>query len=538
MSVRPLLFASAIGLAVGIAAGGITLPPSGGPQVGDLPRASRGIYPIAAVPDATVRLAFPGDDGRIARIFSALQQPVRLLQCFELHEALQHLTAEELPALVKHAESSPEKARLDLLGALLERWFELDPSAAQAWARTSSMDWNTIQLWGRADPEGAFRAAAESEEQWDFNLLVASLKGLWGKDVAAQYAKARTLPPGRLRDSVLSHLIVAWAGQDPSAAYASLEELPVGNRREQARYDVLQQWAAREPAGALAMLGELLPTLKAGAMGNAYVTNTVERMARENPQLALDWLTGIPPEFRTQPAIAAAGQWARKEPIPALEWCLANGVEITRPRYSGQTWSPSVLEEALQTAPMETLALLEAMPPGANRDRLFECAFIASLQQMEGDGMQGAGWSLYQQLPEEAQILNAIPFGQARAEQGNLEDLGAWVQNFPPGQARSNAVAGAIGAAYFRDPVYGAALLASLTTAADRDAGLRGLVIFVAPAEAATRALEITDAVVQKHVLGSVIVPWLKHDPAATRKWLDGATAVPSAWKQEWLQGR
>lgn len=537
MNVRPLLFASAIGLAVGIAAGGFTPLTGGGREVADLPPAQRGIHPVAAVPDATVRLAFPGDDGRIARVFSAFQQPVRLLQRFELREALQDVTAAELPALVKHAASSSEKARFELLEALVERWFELDPSAAQTWARTSSMDWNTIQLWGRADPEGAFRAAAELDGQWASRLLVVSLEGLCGEDTAAQLAKARTLPPGQLRDNVFSQLIIRRAGQDPSAAYASLEELPVGNRREQARYYVLQQWAGREPAGALAMLGELLPTLKAGAMGNGYVTDAVERIASENPQLVLDWLTGIPPQFRMQPAIAAARQWASKEPIPALEWCLANGVEIARPRYRGPGWQSPVLEEAMKRAPTETFALLEAMPPGADRDRLFECAFVASLQQMEGDGLKGAGWSLFQLLPEEAQILNVTSLGRARAKQGNLEDLGAWVQNFPPGQARSNAVTGAIEAASYRDPVHGTALLASLTTAADRDAGLRGLALF-APAEAASRALEITDAVRQKEVLTGLIVPWLKHDPAATRKWLDGATAVPAAWKQEWLQRR
>ena len=43
--------------------------------------------------DSSLRLAFPGDDGRLGRVFSALQQPIRLRQRFELAEALRGVSA-------------------------------------------------------------------------------------------------------------------------------------------------------------------------------------------------------------------------------------------------------------------------------------------------------------------------------------------------------------------------------------------------------------------------------------------------------------
>src|SRR5206468_3311159 len=128
-----------------------------------------------------------------------------------------------------------------------------------------------------------------------------------------------------------------------------------------------------------------------------------------------------------------------------------------------------------------------------------------------------------------------------RAANGDVGDLAAWAQDFPAGLARSNAIAGAISATRDRDTAQAETLLATVSPGADRDAALRGLTIGQsrsAPAAAADRALGIGDATVRRDVLEAVVLPWLKSDAGASRAWLQGASAIPAEWKQDWLRRR
>jgi len=541
MTTYRYLLPALIGMLAGISAAVVTEPQrqihSGPEPVMALP----GAVSMTGADAEAVRIAFPGDDGRIARLFSALQQPAWLLRYYEVVEALNEIKPHEISAFVRHLESSRGEAKDELFTTLVERWFELDPAAARDWALTSSMEWSTVTAWGRADPAGAFDAAIQSDQSWAPSLLSAAMRADDEKDMRPHLQKVRSLPPGPPRDRLLAPLIVAFVQKDPAAAYAAVEELSTPSARDQARYDVLRQWAREDPAGVLPVLEQMLLTRELGAMGHAYVTEVAQHAGRVNPGLVLRWLENLPSAARVPAGIAVAGDWATKEPIPAVEWCMANGIEITRPRYlgsRGEGWQPPVLELAMRTAPQETLALLNTLPQGADRDRLLECAFVASLKEVKGDHLAGPGWSLYRQLPEEAQIENARVLGIVRARQGEPHEFSDWLQNFPAGAARSNAVTGALADAALRDSVYGKTLLGSLTTPADRDAGLRGMIPFTPPAAAAPLALEISDPQMRKDALEGVVTAWLKKEPAAARDWIDGATAVPTSWKQEWLRNR
>ncbi len=544
MTFRSVLLASVLGLVAGAAAGALSSRNIAGAVRQDVGHAHTNAQRAPAGVDPVLRLAFPSDDGRISRVFSALHQEVRFLRRFELFEALRDLTAEDLPALVKHAESLPRKTGAELLLSLVERWFEVDSNAAKAWVHSSAKDHEVIELWARADPEDAFQTAAGSRERWTFSLLTYALTAMHGNDLAAQAVRVRSLPPGKLRDEATANIMQRWGQQDPVAAYALLDELPQGQARDDARESIMMQWADRDPEAAIAELTNLLPTMKAGILGNPLVSGVAQRIAAKNPRLALEWLSGIPGEFSSLPIIATARDWADKEPVAALEWCLASGVDLTRPQWTGpSSWQPAVLAAAMKSSPEEIFAMLGALPASADRNRLLECAFMESLwhtpKEKLFDADEEMAWGFFDQLGEEAKIAKAALFGQRRAEHGDLTDLGAWAQNFPPGLARSNALAGAIIGAYPRDAARAEALLASVASGADRDAALRGLAEVMgrgAPADAATRALGISNTVVQQDALEGVIVPWLKSDPEASRAWLQTATTVPAAWKQKWLQ--
>ena len=207
--------------------------------------------------------------------------------------------------MMKHAASLSKTASAELLPALAERWFELDPKAAQAWALSTPMESPIIEAWARADPESAYRVATASQAVWADSLLFSALDAVHGKDVAAKIAKAQPLPTGQLRNNVFRGLLYELADQDPAAAYSALDQLPAGPWRENTREEVVNQWAYKDPAGALAALSELLPTLKAGVLGNPLITYIAQRAAEKDPQLALEWLAVFPmsfaPSLRSRP---------------------------------------------------------------------------------------------------------------------------------------------------------------------------------------------------------------------------------------------
>ena len=365
-----------------------------------------------------------GNDERIGRVFSSLQQRVELRRKYELVEALRGLDAKDLAALVKHTESLSKGASFQLLPALLERWFEVDKASATAWMKTAKLDYNLSQLWAKADSEGALaHALASPDEQWGRTLVMQAMRALYGKDPVAKFARAQTFPVGELRDFAISDALATWAAKEPAAAFAAFEKNEFSGPRNDILVMLLINTATKDPDWTLAKITELLPTLKAGVLGNDLVRRIASQIAQENPKQSLEWLSGLPDEFRSAALVSAGKEWARKEPLAALAWCMEKGVELTRADWNGASnKGPSILGDIMEGAGKETFATLAALPPGAERDSLLECAFMESMwhtpqKELYADG-DALAWSFYTQLPEDAQIAKAYLFGQKRVEFG------------------------------------------------------------------------------------------------------------------------
>ncbi len=483
-------------------------------------------------------------DARISRVFTALGQPVAMRRRFELVEAMNALTAADMPALMKGVEALPKATRDELFEMVVEKWFKLDPDVAHAWAGSNPDNWTALNAWARARPEAAIQEAlAATNRGTAATLLDGAIEQLTGGDLAARVARIEALPPGPVRNQSLLYAIGKWAESNPAAAFAALAKLPPGKDRENARRLVLYRWASGpDVAGALAQMDAILPTLKAGLEGDSLVNQIARGAAKDHPALILDWLAKIPLEFRVTPAISAARALATTDPQAALAWCLANGIDINlgeEHRFSGV--SPGVLGGAMIKAPDATLAWLEALPEGNDRDRYLERAMKDGLWQLPGDklfkGDGAVAMRLFNELSPDAQARSADALGRARGKMSDLTDLNAWVQPFAPGSIRADAIAGAIGAAFQQDASRVDALLSSVSTDADRDAALRGLAETMSnsvPSDAAARALAIGDSALRRETLDTVIPLWLKRDPEACNRWIQSATAVPADWKEAW----
>ncbi len=496
--------------------------------------------------DLATAFAAPSDaNTRIVRMYSALHEQRAMKRRHDLAEALDDLTADDLPGLVTHAEDLPYLDRQKLLPVLLDRWFEVDFDGAKQWMLGHPRQFESTKAWSRANPEAALQdALAMPDDRRASTLLGEAIKQLAGDNPAAQLARLKTLPSGKQRDDVFIGILANWAKTDPAAAYTALGEFAPGRTFDSARDAVLREWAGSDPAGCLAQMDAVVPTLKADVLGNDLIKELTARIGRKDPHLVLDWLGTLPVEFRSTAAIFAAGAWAAKEPLAALDWCLANGVDVARGRRNDFfSWQSGVLGEALGAKPGETVAWLEALPAGSNRDRLMERGFADSLWRAPKDRLfgpeDGIAFRLFNELPEEAQMRNATELGRARMERGDLTDLNDWAENFAPGAVRANAIAGAIGAAYERDASQVEALLAGTRSARDRDAALRGLaetMRFTAPAGAAGRAVEIGDAALRRETLEPIVTFWIKRDPDAAHAWLQDADNIPADWKRAWMQ--
>ena len=544
MKTGPLLLTCATGLASG-ALVGRNLRSSQHASTMDS-AAAAGAQPTSETARArgASEFADTGDD-RIARLFTALKEPLALVQHYELFEATRAFTAADLPGLVKRAESLPLELKSEMMIALMVRWFELDPAAAERWMLDRpDFAWG-IEAWARANPDSAIRAALAAPGSYrSRKVIAAAIEQLAGKEPKAQAAQLRELPPGVLRDQAFADVLTKWADKDPAAAFASLGEMSPGTSRDDAREKVLLKWAEKDPSKALTQLDALVPTLKAGVLGNDLVTHVAATIATKNPRLVLDWLSEIPVEFRDAPAIAAAKAWAAKEPIAALEWCMANGVEVARGMRMGFTsWMAGVLGEAIAESPAATVAWLEALPAGAERERLIERALSEVGFNSSKDKFFTSGGNLpmrlFSQLPEDAQLRAARDIGNFGSFSLAVADLNGWAQHFPAGSIRAEAVAATIGQAWQRDASRVDGILASLATPADRDAALRGLansMSYSAPADAATRALAIGDSALRRETLGTVMKGWLDRAPEASRAWLKEDKTIPPSWKAAWLR--
>jgi hypothetical protein len=500
----------------------------------------------APVSDAMSGLFSAQDNPRIVRLFSALREPVLLRKRAAIYAAIQDLEAAEIAGLIERVEKLPQEFSSELIGVLADRWLKLDYEGAEAWilGDDSRVHWRLVEPWAKANPERAMQAVlAGKVKSYGDSLLELAVREMVGLDDAVVFAKLKTLAAGRDRDGAMVRVLGEWARKDPQTALARVGEIEDSGDRKALQRRALEYWADRDPKAALTELQGMVPELKATIWGNSMVTAVAERAAKKDPKLVLSWLEEIPPDFRVGPAIGVARIWAQKEPVAALEWCMENGVDVVRTYLSHDSgWLEGVLSEAVTHAPEKTVAWLEGLPPGDNRDRLLERALSDGIGGLPADEKFKAEGNvlmrIFGQLPEEGQRRMSGRLGQAHGERMNLTNLGSWAQMFPEGAIRGEAIAGAIGAVYEKDASKVEALLATTAPGRERDAALRGLTAAITePSEAAARAMEIGDAAMRRKTLEGVIEWWNGQDPAASGEWLRAqGGAIPAAWTQAWLE--
>lgn len=250
--------------------------------------------------------------------------------------------------------------------AALERWVEVAPEAAIAWAKT------------------AHRQGVEPHEAASVFAVLAAM------DPKRALSEAKGLASPMIQAQALQHVLDAVAQTDPRQALRMSEDMPSSLRAE-APFLVFMTWANRDPAGAAAGLAEL----KDPGLRRQAIRAVALRWGKQDPQVAMAWVKGLPePGLRLEAMRGLFGQMGTRSPQLALEMVadLPRHQQLPMQKELVARWTQTDPEAASawvlsRTDPVEqqqmivaavgqinwmapdrAAAMVDKLPPGSARD--------------------------------------------------------------------------------------------------------------------------------------------------------------------------
>jgi hypothetical protein len=500
-------------------------------------------------PEAKVFQSTTGGDARLSRLLTSVKERSQLKRRHEFYETLRDVTAAEIVELIARAEKLPPIYRRPLLVALVERWLELDFAGAREWITSHRPDPDILMAWARIEPASALEEAFSEKKTrggWRPDSFKIALEALAGPNLGDQVARLAQFPPGRLRDHILTERIAAWADRDPDAAFRFANGLPPGKLHDDSRTQALLKWAAKDPAEAVAHVKQIIPELTAGIVGSALLTQMADEIAHKDPQAAVQFARDLPPEFRSNPVIAAGREWAKTDPIAALEWARELGVDVTRGMRTGVGgWSGAVLKEAMLNHPETTAAWVEAITAGAERDRLIERAMRERLDNVSPNNLFNDKnepiMRLFNQLPLESQQRAANAIGQTLAMRPGFSDLRTIMSQFEDETSQLRAMNGAFTGLCRTDEqkaqeVY-AAYTANLPPGPAYDTATSAFAMGKRGSDsvaALEQAIIIRDPAILRTTMDSIMRDWMFTNAKSAQKWLADSKNLPPDWVKKW----
>jgi hypothetical protein len=279
-------------------------------------------------------------EDHVRHLLKQEDEAVRMMGFLRLLEALKD-PADIKAALDVITGDPKNRFRQTELAMLLQRWSQIDPKAAAAYAnelrdfsRFAGMN-AVLRLWVKNDPDAAIAWAEgngntdNGRGRDDGNWAVATLIGSLARtnlERAMQVANDQPLSRarGRMMDTLIEELIAQRGDESARDAIAALPDDP----------------------------------FRAG-----MADKVVERMARSNPQEAMVWASSLPSGETKQRAIAAGiGRWADKDPVAAGNYLARLGDapewDVARQRYAREVlrrdpegamvWAQAIASEELR----------------------------------------------------------------------------------------------------------------------------------------------------------------------------------------------
>jgi hypothetical protein len=187
----------------------------------------------------------------------------------------------------------------------MNEWAAADKSAAEAWAaaytgtgQTTARAW-LLERKAAADPLGSlteFNTLQQSvgNPQELSSTAAAIAHHLVRKDLPAAREWATGLPPGPVRDEVMSRVVDQWVQRDPGAASAWISALPEGKERDNSATRLAHQITHSDPPGAF----EWARTIQNQEQRTNTLKDIVDEWLRQDSDAAKAAVETLPAEMR------------------------------------------------------------------------------------------------------------------------------------------------------------------------------------------------------------------------------------------------
>ena len=492
--------------------------------------------------------------------------------------------ADEMLALLMKADSPFGSRNLAVAEAWIEKWLEVDGTAALAFLGSSTKFKEVppgMSLINQVNSVqgGIFSVLARRQPVWTQQYLAALKPGpqrdvgvyqLLKESAQQNAAKSREIlasfSEGANRPAAVQGYVTGLAARDVRAGFDVALAEAAGPFRE-GLFQVVLRSAAERGVG---VVRELLDRIDDPALRRDLAGHSALELSWRSGDDLLPWLME---EAQRTPAASAANRgfdyWltyvaqalgTRGDVARAVDWAatLANDPEkklllnlLSRWDETGlRSWlashaellDASVLEKLGRTI-MDmarrdgagTRAWAAALPSGALREQAqFQIALssaaegdvapaVAAYASVAGNDTNGA-------LAKQLAAVLAKQEGSAAAE---------WVMSLPNGQARAAAI-GALAEQWSqRDPRGAAEWLGQMPPGAERDSAVgeyAAKVVYADPRAAAEWVAQVGDATARAKAAESVFWIWSNEDPIASRVWLRTLPGVDETWRADFLR--
>jgi hypothetical protein len=278
-------------------------------------------------------------------------------------QAAEATDAFELEALIEGALDEPRSRLRDLrIATLLQRYAEIDPGSAVAFARTRYLEPEFVtplfELWARIDADAALSELALVTPPARQREIALAILNVIGNDADGIERVSSALPASDAL-SFEADALLARAELDPAGAIRDLLAMPDYYRRTLLLPRMAEVAAHIDPIGALAQADAIEEYL----VRRAFRESVITAWATQDPDAVYEWLqladiSELPESVSVYQALAGG------EPDR-----LFDVLESLPPAIQANA-RRAAMQALAEIDPIAALAQLETMPPGQDRDTL------------------------------------------------------------------------------------------------------------------------------------------------------------------------
>ena len=499
---------------------------------------------------AQERSALP-DGGELEKI---LEDKLPSRRRVELDRFCDRMDAAGARRAVESLSAREDSQVQELRRQLLERWAELKPEAAAAFAKDKMPSFlnGVLAVWASRDRDGAktFVAAIKDRDQLlkilppftrmlaegDFedallfatalpadeyhNSIQLAFRQAAEKNPAATAARALALPEGDARGSAIRAAVDVWLKVSPQAAMAWVMQRP--DTPLNLGWDLIRgaisSWAISDPAGA----SRFVQNLPSGQQRDDSIMSVAQSWSYRDRGSAVQWVQSLPADKAKAEALGSVlAGWANEDPAAAAAFLArqpagANSDEMLA--EIGENWA--------KRDPAGALTWVAGQRNEAVEKKVAREAFGT----MTGDNPAAAVAALASVRGAEAreEAITAIAKSWSHRD---AAEAARWVLELPPLDANLEVLQRVIWSGAGREPVAMARWLGTIKSHPQRDLAIEAFASAAQhhdPAVAAEWAHTLSDTKKRKSLVQEIIRNYANHDALAAREWVLGQTFDPA----------